>query len=647
MKYIIKKMSVSVCAVLLLASCKKFSDINVNPIAADSSQVQVEYFINNSIVGAQMDPDVAERSFVLYWKPAGRQASDWDGGAINVGSYNDGWSTNYYNQLSGWLNNANTAIQIGESKIAAGTAKSYTPNLIQVARIWRAYLMSEFSDNFGPMPVDAFKGTNPQFNDVKTVYYYMLAELKDAASKLDLSVNSSDIAKQDPAYGYNYTQWKKYATSMRLRLAMRLSEVDAGKAKTEFEDACADVNNLITSLDDNFQVQEKDGWSPLTGVMTRSWDTQPLSVTLRNMYLGLGGVKSADQLGAAFQSAIKPANWLGQRYLDHFPVKNNDPVTGYWLDGLPYSIDPRAYKAFSIPGDVNNPNYPKQNGDFDVISTRNLKTSKGDKLKSVDAKYTWNARIDGDFGPKDPMNELFNYGGTMPRINMQFRNSTQKRIFFAAWETYFLLAEASVRGWTTPVNGKTAYEKGITLSFNYWDNGVVAPGTAAISPFVTAYLASADYNNCGTSVSWDHTTEPPASRSMQFEDGYTGTPGSASIVYPANTLYKSGTVKNDRLTKIITQKFIAQCPWLPLETWNDHRRLGLPFFENPTIELPISTLPALTDGTYMTSNVKFFPQRLKYPSVLSNSSPEGYQQAKDALGSDDAVLTPLWWAKQQ
>lgn len=645
MKSIITKSIIPISAVLALASCKKFTDINVNPIAADSSQAQVEYFINNSIVGAQMDPDVAERAFVLYWKPAGRQASDWDGGAINVSNYNDGWSTNYYNQLSGWLNTANTAIQLGEMKVKTGTSQAYTQNLIQVARIWRAYLMSEFSDNFGPMPVDAFKGVNPQFNDVKTVYYYMLNELKDAASKLDPSITSSDIANQDPAYGYNYTSWRKYANSMRLRLSMRLSEVDATKAKSEFEAAAADLNNLITSLSDNFQVQEKDGWSPLTGVMTRSWDTQPLSVTLRNIYMGLGGIKSADLLGTAFQSAVKPANWLGKRYLNHFPVKNNDPLTGYWLNGLPNTIDPRAYKAFSIPGDVTNSNYPKQNGDFDVISTRRLIQTSGNI--SVDAKYTWNARIDGDFGNKDAINELFNYGGTMPRINMQFRNSTQKRIFFPAWETYFLLAEASVRGWTVPVTGKAAYENAITLSFNYWDNAVVAPNTAAISPLINTYLASTDYNTCGTSVSWNHTTEPPATRSMNFEDGYTNAAGTVDIKYPVNNLYKSGSVKNDLLTKIITQKFIAQCPWLPLESWNDHRRLGLPFFENPTIELPIATLPALTDATYMTSNVKFFPQRLRYPSILGNSSPEGYKQAVSLLGGQDAVLTPLWWAKQQ
>jgi len=57
-------------------------------------------------------------------------------------------------------------------------------------------------------------------------------------------------------------------------------------------------------------------------------------------------------------------------------------------------------------------------------------------------------------------------------------------------------------------------------------------------------------------------------------------------------------------------------------------------------------LPALTTGTYMTSSVKFFPQRIKYPSSLQNTNAAGYQQAVAALGGADAVLTPLWWAQK-
>ncbi len=47
----------------------------------------------------------------------------------------------------------NSAIDVANQQITAGTQKAYTNNLMQVARIWRAYLLSEMSDNFGPMPI--------------------------------------------------------------------------------------------------------------------------------------------------------------------------------------------------------------------------------------------------------------------------------------------------------------------------------------------------------------------------------------------------------------------------------------------------------------------------------------------------------------
>ena len=634
MKNIFKKSGFALAAVAMLASCSDFDEINKDPNAATADQVQVEYFINKSIIGAQQDPNIAERSFILYWKAAGHQMLRT---GITGGSANDGWSSEYYNYSSNWLNAANTAIQVAEEKQAKGDVKPYSKNILQVARIWRVYLMSELADNFGPIAINAFQGKNPEFADLKTVYYFLLSELKDASTQLDLAVvNPSGLSDQDPAYGYNYTKWKKYANSMRLRLAMRLSEVDPAKAKAEFEDAATGV--LLEDFVDTFQVQEKPGWDDLTGVMSREWNEQIMSVTLNNLYVGLGGVPSTDQLAASSHASVKPADYIGLKFADHFSMKTNEPAAGYWLDGLPNSIDPRAYKAFNIPGDFANPNfsgYPSWDNDSETTANT-LVDNNGAVVKTIEAKNTWNAFAAGDWGAMDSKNNVRYFNGTMPRMSQEFRGSTSKRIFFAPWETYFLLAEAAVKGWTVPMTGKDAYEEGIKSNFAYW----------GVSSHLGTYLASSNYNRAGTSVSWTHTTEPPASRTMNFKDGYTDAAGVATIMYPNNTIYKNGTVKNDLLTKIITQKYIAQNPWLPLEAWNDHRRLGLPFFENPVIENPLTNLPALNSGNFMTNQVKFFPQRLKYPSGLRNSNAAGYTQAVQFLGGADDVFTPLWWAKK-
>lgn len=624
-------------ALLAASSCKKFDELNNNPLQANGDQVQTEYFINNSIVGAQQDPGLSERVFILYWIVGGHGLQDEDGETFSRGAYSDDWTSEYYRQSSQWMNAANSAIQIGNDQIAKGTSKAYTKNLIQVARIWRAYLMSEFSDSFGPMPVDGFQGVNPEFKDVKTVYYFLLDELKDASAKLDLSItNPTNVSSEDPAYNYDYAKWRKYANAMRMRLAMRLSEVDAAKAKTEFEAAAA-TNDFITDATQTFSVQESpNSYNPLSSVFRKesSWMGLPISATYNNLVFGLGSVKSADQLDASFDSAIKPANWMGQRFFDQFATKTNDPAAGYWFNGLPYTIDPRAYKIFSIPGNLTDPNYPAIGGTF-TATQEDLKDVSGKVVKTLNSTNTWNAKADGNWGAKATMNDAITTNGFKPLLNLVYRNGNNKRVFFGPWETYFLLAEAAVRGWTVPVDAKTAYETGIRKSFEYF-------GTTAN---LATYLASTDYNRVGTSVSWDHTVEPASTHTMNYEDGLTGAAGTVAINYPKNDLYKSGTVRNDQLTKIITQKYLAQLPWLPLETWSDHRRLGLPFFENPAVEDIMPDLPALTSGNYMTSSVKFHPQRMKYPSSLSNSNINGYNQAVSALGAPDAVLTPLWWAK--
>lgn len=636
MKKILKRTSMVGGVLLAFLSCSQFEDINVDPVAASADQVQIEYFINSSIGGAQQNPHIAERVFVLYWDDAGHMTRV---GTLSEGYQSDSWTSDYYNgYISNWLKNINAGIKIADGQIASGNFKEHTPNLREVARIWRAYLMSEMTDNFGPIPVNGFQGENPQYNDVKDVYYYMLQELKEATNALDLTVSNPDAAlkKLDPAYGYDYSKWKKYGNSLRMRLAMRLSEVDPAKAKAEFENAV--TNDFIKVAGDNFSVKEGGGWNDYTGVMTREWWNHEVSATLNNLMIGLGGIPSADLLSVDKHVHIKPVNYMGLKLDNHFSSLTNDPSAGYFFDGLHYSMDPRAYDLFIIPGDFANPqfnSYPSWTNDAKTTK-RNLLDASDNVVKEIDAAFTWNAYAGGDWGVKGAKNKVYGFAGTLPRLANKYRNGTNRRIFFASWESYFLVAEAAVRGWAVPMSGKVAYEQGIADSFAY--NGV--------SGELGDYLVSQDYNRVGTSVSWGHTAEPPATIPMVYTNGYTGAAGTVNMKYPENTIYKNGTVKNDLLTKIITQKFIAQTPWLPLETWNDHRRLGLPFFENPVIENALTDMPALTNSNYMTNSIKFFGQRLKYPSNFSSNIPAGYQQVLEKLGGPDSVFTPLWWAKQ-
>ena len=153
-----------------LASCSDFEEVNTNPTAANIEQVRIEYAINKSITGTQQNPEVAERCFVLNWQTAARQVDPNTNGGLPVGEYNDDWISNYYSHYASWMSPIVLAINLAEEKMK-GELNSHEaqviPNMKEVARIWRVYLMSEFTDSFGAMPIEAFAGKNPKFNSCK------------------------------------------------------------------------------------------------------------------------------------------------------------------------------------------------------------------------------------------------------------------------------------------------------------------------------------------------------------------------------------------------------------------------------------------------------------------------------------------------
>ena len=637
-----------------LVSCSDFDEVNTNPTAAGEEYVKPQNALNNSIGQAQMNPGTAERVVVYNWASAARICGEMS--FLNVGRYSDDYtSAYYYPDLSASIKNATLAITAVENQLEAATTtaheKEFFPNVKQFARIWRAYLISEFVDNFGPYPIESFLGENPVFNSEKDDYEFILKELKEAAAAINTSVLPVEAeGKCDPFDNVKYdpVKWQKYANSLRMRLAMRLSNIDKATAQAEFEDAAK--GNKILTADDMFAVKENDGWDVFSGVYTRSFDDQVLSSTVANLLTNLGGIKVTEQR-SDLASYVKPANYLGIKYDRHYVANTDNPTKQYWLDGMPENLDPRALKIFCLPDDENAENYIDKYNDrtakdfvlYTVDENGNPIPNKDNPGEiKIDATRCWNgypAGSRGGWSPTLAYNQLvtngYGPGCTLPMLGKDYCKG-KSRIFFAAWETYFLLAEASLYGWNTGTTAKEAYENGIKASFEYF----------GVSEYVNDYLNSTNYNRVGTSVKFDHTTEPTAEQ-MTYVDGYSKEQKTVTYEYPtaSKTLY--GKALNDHLTKIITQKFIAQTPYLVLEMWSDFRRLGLPFFEIPANESSMTgsdMVNAWNPNSWKDGQKwEFYPQRMRYPSSLENADPEGYKQAVELLGGSDNIITPLWW----
>ena len=122
-------------------------------------------------------------------------------------------------------------------------------NINSVLRIYRVYLMSIITDTYGDAPFSEaglgfLEGKfNPKYDKQEDIYNAFFLELEDAVNKID---PSKDKVTGDLIYAGDVTKWQQLANSLRLRFAMRISNVNPTKAQTEFENALAANGGVIT-----------------------------------------------------------------------------------------------------------------------------------------------------------------------------------------------------------------------------------------------------------------------------------------------------------------------------------------------------------------------------------------------------------------
>ena len=112
------------------------------------------------------------------------------------------------------------------------------------------------NDIFGDIPY--FKaadgtGENAPYDKQELIYKDMFKELKEASAALSTS-NPKQQPGQDYVYNDDITKWKKFANSLRLRLALRVSQADAALSKQNAEEAIAAEEDLERWL---FRTAEK------------------------------------------------------------------------------------------------------------------------------------------------------------------------------------------------------------------------------------------------------------------------------------------------------------------------------------------------------------------------------------------------------
>ncbi len=153
---------------------------------------------------------------------------------ISDGSISGHWGSFY----AGPLQDFQEVIEKGEA-----TERPNVSAIGSIMQTWTYHVMTDLWGDIGYSEALQGRGaeatSTPALDSQQQVYDGMLATLASAQATLSAAEPSFAPASADLIYGGDVEAWKRFANSLRLRMAMRLSEVDATTASAEFNAALA------------------------------------------------------------------------------------------------------------------------------------------------------------------------------------------------------------------------------------------------------------------------------------------------------------------------------------------------------------------------------------------------------------------------
>jgi hypothetical protein len=424
-------------AMLISSSCKKnFVDINTDPNHITSANINYSYLFTNAqlITSGNSDANAYEdwRNNLIYSACMIQHLSSttgyWDGDKyLYNASYNSAyWDDNYNNSFT----------NIVEVVTHMRKDSAAQPNFYHIARIFKVFMFQRMTDMYGDCPYSQaglgyISGiTSPKYDKQQDIYTDMLNELADAASKISVSATNT-VGKADLLYAGDPVKWKKFAYSEMLRLAMRLTKVDAANAQKWA--AAAFAGGVMTSNDDN-------------AILLHTAPPSGTPVPNGTGFVLVGNDPNASRLSKTFVDYLTST---ADPRLPYLGTVSTNPGDGTDLGDTTYAIQLGQPNGFDAPnsGSAN-----------DLIHAANWP---GDQNKySIVNRYTF-ARLDAP------------------------------SFFLTYGETQLLLAEAAQKTWVTGTPAATFYNAGVTGSMQML---ALQAGAGPSNPTIAVYLAAHPYS---------------------------------------------------------------------------------------------------------------------------------------------------------
>jgi len=417
----------------VLVSCdKNFEKINIDPTKLTTDNMNYNYLFTSAqlITSGNSDGNAYEdwRNNLIYASCMIQHLSStfgyWGGDKY---TYNSGYNSAY------WDANYNNSIRNIVDVVQNVKDKPEFSNFYNIARIFKVFMFQRMTDMYGDIPytqagLGYLQGvTAPVYDKQELIYDSMLNDLKTAAAALDPNATNT-VGDADQIYGGDVNKWKKFAYSEMVRLAMRLTKVNASKAEEWVKEAV--TGGVFTSNDDNALLHHEDmPWNPLTN---------------GNAWVLDGVDPDASRISETFMNILKSTSDPRIKYIatvaadpsDVSDKGNNDPAIQKGM--------PNGYDQGGSTTDISHaPNFPGNINDYSIVN-RNT-----------------------------------------------FAKPTAPTFFLTYAETELLLAEAAQRGWIS-ASAATLYNDGTKaaiLQLNQTGAGLTegdADAYIAANPFNTA-----------------------------------------------------------------------------------------------------------------------------------------------------------------
>lgn len=333
-------------------------------------------------------------------------------------------------------------------------------NINSVLRIYRVYLMSIITDTYGDAPFSEaglgfLEGKfNPKYDKQEDIYNAFFLELEDAVNKID---PTKDKVTGDLIYAGDVTKWQQLANSLRLRFAMRISNVNPTKAQTEFENALAANGGVITDASSDALIK----------YMTIAFS--------------FGQEAYSDYRG----------NSLSQLLFGNDPANNPSYLCSTFFNQLYNSGDPRTFKISRCYYDgLMSATSPDNRVDI----TQEM-IEKGIAFSPRDpGAYSWepwptgyDSHICAELAVNNPSVTATMAREVEPKLANNFLKSDNPGVVMTSAEVKFLMAEATVKKWNVgSVSAEDLYKQGVRAAMDFLtDNyGCTATTDAEFDAFI-------------------------------------------------------------------------------------------------------------------------------------------------------------------